>query len=111
MGISPKTTYLKWSIVSPENEIAMHTSALWDTPVDVELEAARILHSTTDLGWIISSDTYVPMAYLTASVPGHFSDNGMALENGVPVEVQFWPENPLDKELELFIQVVNPTDQ
>jgi len=108
---SPTTTYLKWWIVSPDNDVSMHASALWDAPVNVELETALINHSATDLGWIISSDTYVPVAYLTASVPGHFSDNGMALEAGVPVEVQFWPETPLAMELELFIQVVNPTNQ
>ena len=49
----------------------------------------------TDGGFELSANTYVPLVQLTANVPGHWSDNGMALEPGQTRVVQFTPETPI----------------
>ena len=46
-------------------------------------------------GFELLANTYVPLVQLTASVPGHWSDNGMALEPGQTCVVQFTPEAPI----------------
>ena len=43
-------------------------------------------------GHELTTDVYVPMVQLTADVPGHWSNNGMALEPGQSCVVQFTPE-------------------
>ena len=43
-------------------------------------------------GHELTTDVYVPLVQLTADVPGHWSDNGMALEPGQSCVVKFIPE-------------------
>ena len=102
----PKDTYLRWRL---EDKIAgeiVRATALWRPMVEAELKPASIEWTETTQGWRIESSTYVPVAYFTSDVPGHFSDNGIALEAGIPRTLEFLPEHALDNLGSLSIQTL-----
>ncbi|MDP7435511.1 MAG: hypothetical protein QF427_04695, partial [Flavobacteriales bacterium] len=71
------------------------SSALWCAPVEARLHEPFVQCTPTLEGFELSANTYVPLVQLTANVPGHWSNNGMALEPGQGCVVQFTPETPM----------------
>ena len=64
----------------------------------------------TDEGFEVSADSYVSLVQLLASVPGRWSDNGMSLEPGQPVNVHFRAESEAKLEFDVEIRSLeNPT--
>ncbi|MDA0729062.1 MAG: hypothetical protein O3B70_06690 [Bacteroidetes bacterium] len=108
--IHPEQTVLTWSLEETDGSEIVRASALWQDPVDVALSSANVTITSLEQNWIIQTDTYLPVLRLTASVPGHFSDNGMAVLPDEPVIVSFVPEHAQQpSEIQLGIQTLNPS--
>ena len=56
---------------------------------------ANVQCQATADGWSLQSNTYVPVVQLMADIPGHWSDNGMALEPGKVHVVDFNLMSPM----------------
>jgi hypothetical protein len=105
----PEETVLTWSLEESDGQDVVRASSLWQAPVDVALSPANVTITPRKHTWMIETDTYLPVLRLTASVPGHFSDNGMAVLPGQPVTVRFVPEQPQEgSEIQLGFQILNP---
>lgn len=91
----PFDTYLSWQWQDSAEVWSSSSSALWCAPVEARLHEPFVQCKPTRDGFELSANTYVPLAQLTANVPGHWSDNGMALEPGQTRVVQFTPEAPI----------------
>ena len=90
----PYDTYLSWQWVDSSG-VWSSSSALWCAPVEARLHEPFVQCTPTHEGFELSANTYVPLVQLTANVPGHWSNNGMALEPGQGCVVQFTPETPM----------------
>ncbi|MDA0945718.1 MAG: hypothetical protein O2791_01620 [Bacteroidetes bacterium] len=105
----PKETVLTWSLETTDRQEVVRASSLWQAPADVALLPANVTITPREHAWMIETDTYLPVLRLTASVPGHFSDNGMAVLPGQPLQVNFVPEQPKRfSEIQLGFQILNP---
>ena len=91
----PFDTYLSWQWQDSTEAWSSSSSALWCAPVEARLHEPFVQCKPTPEGFELSANTYVPLAQLTANVPGHWSDNGMALEPDQTCVVQFTPETPI----------------
>ena len=91
----PFDAYLSWQWQDSTEVWSSSSSALWCAPVEARLHEPFVQCTPTGDGFELSANTYVPLVQLTASVPGHWSDNGMALEPGQTCVVQFTPEAPI----------------
>ena len=90
---SPKNTYLAWQWAdAAQPGDTLRQSALWKNPVDVDLPAYDIDVSVSGDHMTIVSSSYVPLTWVGCDVSGRFSNNGMALEPGIPVNLTFFPE-------------------
>ena len=105
---TPEATYLAWSLLDEKGNIVERSTALWMAAIDSDLEPCEVKCDRTESGWTLTASSYTPVAYLTSSVPGHFSDNGMALEAGKPVEVRFSPETVTEDLVDIQARVLNP---
>ena len=90
----PFDTYLSWQW-HDSSGVSSSSSSLWCAPIEAHLHKPDVQCIPTSDGFELSANTYVPLAQLTAHVPGHWSDNGMALEPGQACVVQFTPETPI----------------
>jgi len=101
----PKDTYLSWQWIDSSEVLSSASFALWCAPVDARLHEPYVKCTPTMDGFELSANTYVPLVQLTANVPGHWSDNGMALEPGQVAVVQFTPERPIaPTDVEVFVR-------
>ena len=89
---APYKTYLSWTWSDSSEKPHVSSSALWCAPVNAKLPAPSVRCTPVEDGHELTTNVYVPMVQLTADVPGHWSDNGMALEPGQSCVVQFTPE-------------------
>ena len=105
---SPEGTYLAWSLKDDAGSVLERSTALWKAAVESELESCQVKCERHEDRWIVTATSYTPAVYLTGSIPGHFSDNGMSLEAGVPVEVTFTPESEFEGEVIIQARVLNP---
>lgn len=83
----PGHTYLAWEVADKR------TSVLWDMPVDFHRPPGHVEARATPRGLELQASFYEPVVGLTANVPGHFLDNGFALEAGELLQVEFVPED------------------
>ena len=104
-------SYLTWNLTDEHGHQIHHSSALWNAPVKANLVPAEVDWTRTDSGWELVSDTYVPVIQLNQSMPGHWSDNGMALEPHIPLHVTFQPEDDGLEIFDLEIRTLNPVAQ
>ena len=103
-------TYLSWHWKDGSDETLTRSSALWCAPVEANLPPSGVQCVKTDEGFEVSTDSYVPLVQLLASVPGQWSDNGMTLEPGQPVNVHFRPESEANLEFDVEMRSLgNPT--
>ena len=107
-GSAPEATYLAWSLLDEAGRVLERSTALWKAAVESNLAPCEVTCRRNERGWIVTASSYAPVAYLTCSVPGHFSDNGMSLEAGQPVEVSFTPELETTEALDVQARVMNP---
>ena len=108
----PKDTYLSWQWIDSSEVWSSASSSLWCAPVDARLHEPYVKCTPTHDGFELSANTYVPLVQLTANVPGHWSDNGMALEPGQVAVVQFTPERPIaPTDVEVFVRCKTRTPQ
>ena len=105
---SPEGTYLAWSLKDDAGSVLERSTAPWKAAVESELESCQVKCERHEDRWIVTATSYTPAVYLTGSIPGHFSDNGMSLEAGVPVEVTFTPESEFEGEVIVQARVLNP---
>ena len=106
----PMDTYLSWHWKDISGETLARSSALWCAPVEANLPPSSVQCVKTDEGFEVSADSYVPLVQLLASVPGRWSDNGMSLEPGQPVNVHFRAESEAKLEFDVEIRSLeNPT--
>ena len=105
---APQSTYLAWSLLDESGRVLERATALWQASVESDLAPCNVKCERNERGWTVTASSYVPVAYLTCSVPGHFSNNGMSLEAGKPVEVAFTPKLETSHELNIQVQVLNP---
>ena len=90
---APRDSYLTWQWTDASHPgDTLRQSALWDNAVEVNLPECDIDISVSGDHLTIVSSGYVPMAWVGCDVAGRFSDNGMALEPGIPVKLTFSPE-------------------
>lgn len=106
---TPEATYLAWSLLDGAGTVLERSTALWKAAVDSDLEPCHVEYERHEHGWTVTASSYSPVTYLTCSAPGHFSDNGMALEAGKPVEVAFTPESETTDVLDLQVRALNPS--
>ena len=99
----PMDTYLSWHWKDGSGETLARSSALWCAPVEANLPPSGVQCVKTDEGFEVSADSYVPLVQLSGSVPGKWSDNGMSLEPGQPVVVNFCPES--EDNLDIDVEV------
>lgn len=83
----PGHTYLAWEVADER------TSVLWDMPVAFHRPSGHLEARATHRGLELEAAFYEPVVGLTANVPGHFRDNGFALEAGERLHVEFVPED------------------
>jgi len=107
-GEAPETTYLAWSLLDEAGRVLERSTALWKAAVESNLAPCEVTCERNERGWTVTASSYAPVVYLTCSVPGHFSDNGMSLEAGKPVEVSFTPELETTEALDVQAKVLNP---
>lgn len=107
-GEAPETTYLAWSLLDETGRVLERSTALWKAAVESNLAPCDVKCERNERGWTVTASSYAPVVYLTCSVPGHFSDNGMSLEAGTPVEVSFTPELETTEALDVQARVLNP---
>jgi beta-mannosidase len=89
----PSGTYLAWQWTDEgQPGETLRQSALWESAVHVDLSVPDIDVSVSGQRVTMVSSSYVPMAWVGCDVSGRFSDNGMALESGIPVSLTFSPE-------------------
>ena len=106
----PYETYLSWHWKDVSGETLARSSALWCAPVEAKLPPSSVQCVATEEGFELSTDGYVPLVQLLASVPGRWSDNGMSLEPGRPVTVHFRPESKAKIDVDVEIRTLaNPT--
>ena len=106
----PMDTYISWHWKDGSDETLARSSALWCAPVEANLPPSGVQCVKTDEGFEVSTDSYVPLVQLLASVPGQWSDNGMTLEPGQPVNVHFRPESAANLEFDVEMRSLgNPT--
>ena len=106
----PMDTYLSWRWKDVSGETLARSSALWCAPVEANLPPSSVQCVKTDEGFNVSADSYVPLVQLSASVPGKWSDNGMSLEPGQPVNAHFRPESETNLEFDVEMRSLgNPT--
>ena len=91
----PQDSYLSWHWTDASEVPSPLSSALWCAPVEAHLQTPDVQCNRIEDGFELSANTYVPLVQLTANVPGRWSDNGMALEPGLPQKVQFTAETPI----------------
>jgi len=106
----PVDTYMSWQWKDGSGETLARSSALWCAPVEANLRPSSVQCVKTCEGFEVSADSYVTRVQLLASVPGRWSDNGMSLEPGQPVNVHFRAESEAKLEFDVEIRSLeNPT--
>lgn len=83
----PGHTYLAWEVADER------TTVLWDMPLAFHRPPGQVEARATHRGLELEAAFYEPVVGLTANVPGHFRDNGFALEAGERLHVEFVPED------------------
>lgn len=91
----PKETALAWTWTSVDSsQECGHSAALWVPPVEAKLPPKfGVQINPCPGGLILMAEGYSPAVQLTASVPGHFSENGFAVWPGDSLFVGFEAEN------------------
>jgi len=107
----PMDTYLSWHWKDVSGETLARSSALWCAPVEANLPPSGVQCVKTDEGFEVSADSYVPLVQLSASVPGKWSDNGMSLEPGQPVVVNFCSESEAKLEFDVEVRSLGSPTQ
>ena len=102
-------TYLSWQWTDASGTLQAHSSTLWCAPIDANLLDSQVRCIETAEGYELSAEAYAPLVQLTASVPGRWTDNGMPLEPGRPVKVQFHAESEGHSEFDVEVQSLRPT--
>lgn len=101
----PKNTYLACELQDSEGRIVSAQTSLWVPMVEADLPEEIIQVTRQGFELSMSADHYVPCVYLQASTRGWFTDNGMAIQPGDTVHVQFAPAkgtNDVNVKLEVF---------
>ena len=106
-----RDTYLSWSLCDATGAKTCQQSALWESPDQTRLPPTNVTLVRTESGWRLESDRYVPMIQITSSMPGHWSDNGMPLEPGIPCDLTFVPEDSMGRPMEIDFRMLNPKAQ
>lgn len=106
-----RETYLTWSLHDGTGAKTCQQSALWESPDQARLPLTNVTLIRTQSGWRLESDRYIPVIQLTSSMPGHWSDNGMPLEPGIPCDLTFVPEDSMGKPIEVDFRMLNPKAQ
>ena len=106
-----RDTYLSWSLHDGTGAKTCQQSALWESHDQTRLPLTNVTLVRTQSGWRLESDRYVPVIQLTSSRPGHWSDNGMPLEPGIPCDLTFVPEDSMGKPIEVDFRMLNPKAQ
>ena len=104
----PRDSYLTWALTRSDGSMVDHQSALWVPINQANLLPTDVQCQTTADGWSLQSSTYVPVVQLWADIPGHWSDNGMALEPGNVLLVDFKPEVPHATLGSVKVKTLNP---
>lgn len=107
----PLDTYLSWHWKDDSSQTMAQSSVLWCSPVEANLPAVGVNCTPSAEGFELRSDGYVPLVQLLASVPGKWSDNGMALEPGQPISVQFEPESRANPAFDVLARSLMTTTQ
>ena len=107
----PLDTYLSWHWKDDSSQTMAQSSVLWCSPVEANLPAVGVNCTPSAEGFELRSDGYVPLVQLLASVPGKWSDNGMALEPGQPITVQFEPESRANPAFDVLARSLMTTTQ
>ena len=107
----PMDTYLSWHWKDVSGETLARSSALWCAPVEANLPPSGVQCVKTDEGFEVSADSYVPLVQLSASVPGKWSENGMSLEPGQPVVVNFCSESEAKLEFDVEVRSLGSPTQ
>ena len=100
----PLDTYLSWQWTDASGTTQAQSSALWCAPVDANLPDSEVRCAETEDGYELSAKAYAPLVQLLASVPGRWSDNGMPLEPGQSITVEFQPELEGDPQVDIFVR-------
>ncbi|MGB1074956.1 MAG: glycosyl hydrolase 2 galactose-binding domain-containing protein [Flavobacteriales bacterium] len=92
----PKESALAWTWTPVDSsQQPVHSAALWVPPVEAKLPSKfEVQINPCPGGLILKVEGYSPAVQLTASVPGHFSENGFAVWPGDSLFVGFEAENP-----------------
>ena len=104
----PRDSYLTWALTRSDGSTVDRQSALWVPMNQANLLPANVQCQATADGWSLQSNTYVPVVQLMADIPGHWSDNGMALEPGKVHVVDFNPDVPHAKLDNVTVRTLNP---
>jgi beta-mannosidase len=107
----PFETYLSWHWKDVSGRTIAQSSALWCAPIEANLPAVDVNCLPHAEGFELIAEGYVPLVQLLASVPGQWSDNGMALEPGQPITVQFDPESKANHAFEVEARSLGTTTQ
>ena len=86
----PLHTYLSWSANGSQS--TLNGTALWTSPVAFAQPPTFPSISIAGSNLTLVTSHYEPIAFLTADVPGHFTNNGMSLSPGDTCQIQFIPE-------------------
>lgn len=82
----PGHTYLAW------HGAGERATALWSMPIEFHRPPGPVAATATASGLEVHAPFYEPVVGLAADVPGHFRENGFALEAGERLQVEFVPE-------------------
>ena len=83
----PGHTYLAWQGAGER------ATALWSMPIEFHRPPGPVAATATASGLEVHAAFYEPVVGLAADVPGHFRENGFALEAGERLQVEFVPED------------------
>lgn len=78
---------------------------LWCAPVEAELPSdAGLTVMVAGDSLVVTAERFVPVARLTADVPGHFSDNGFSVVPGSAVQVGFAADEDVEGEVGFWVR-------